>query len=94
VCKWIRTALLALPLIAAGGLVYAHSGNGEASLSEDENANCPLQTWIGWCPGNEKDHSMGVRPTCPLQRLLNHASPSTVEGAACPLQRLFNHLPL
>jgi hypothetical protein len=25
---------------------------------------------------------------------LNHASPSTVEGAACPLQRLFNHLPL
>jgi len=92
--KWIRTALVALPLMAAGGLVYAHSGDGEASPSAGENATCPLQTWIGWCPCNEEEHSTGVRPACPLQRLLNHASPNTVEGAACPLQRLFNHLPL
>jgi hypothetical protein len=92
--KWIWTALVALPLIAAGGLVYAHSGDGEASPCTGEETTCPLQTWIGWCPCNEQGHSTDERTTCPLKRLLNHASPSTVDGTACPLQRLFNHLSL
>lgn len=40
--KWIWTALLVLPLIAAGSMVYAHTGSGETSAADSQEWTCPL----------------------------------------------------
>lgn len=80
--KSIWTALVAL-LFIAGGLVFAHSGEGETSASTPEEAICPHQAW------RPCDH-IGHVPHC----LMNHASHSAGDRTACPLQRLLSHLSL
>ena len=61
--KWIWSAVIALPLIAAGGLLAAHSGQDEAAPTVSENSPCPLQKFM------EHLHSMHKQG---LQHLLKH----------------------
>lgn len=62
--KWIWTSLIVLPLIAAGGLVHAHSDVGETSPVATEESPCPLQSLIKQLHGEES--------VCPLQYLIKH----------------------
>lgn len=70
--KLILTALVTLPLIAVGGLVYAHAGQEETAPAAEAIANCPLQML------HDLVHSAWAEPAsaetehCPLQHLREH----------------------
>jgi len=70
--KWIWTALLVLPLIAAGGLVYAHAGSEEPSAAAIEKTYCPLQRLHDFLTGIGAKQAADKKPNCPLQRLIKH----------------------
>jgi hypothetical protein len=62
--KWIRIALLVLPAITTGGLIYAQSGLSENSPMASDEAPCPLRSLIEQLHGEESP--------CPLQWLIKH----------------------
>jgi hypothetical protein len=77
--KWIWAGVLVWPLLAAGGLVYAHpdsgeahSGSGETPAAASEKTCCPLQQMGKFLKGVGAKHAAGEKPFCPLQHLLKH----------------------
>jgi len=72
--KWIWTAVLMLPLIVAGGLVYAHSGSGsgETPAATREKTCCPMQQLSKFLAEIGAQHGAGKKPFCPLQWLIKH----------------------
>jgi len=72
--KLMWTVVLILPLIAAGGLVYAHTGSNKTPAVAGQRVDCPLdqlhRTVHKTLIGIGALDGAGKKPFCPLQWLI------------------------